>query len=189
MRHSYILITVILALCFCSSEKAQAQSLAVKSNLLYDITGTLNLGGEIKCSDAQSFCLNLSYNPWESGENKKMKLFLIQPEYRKWLNETFIGSFVGIQAHYGLYNFGKSTPFTTVKNNRYQGTAVGVGITYGHQWILSSYWSLEASLSMGYMHLNYKKYEPQEGGALLDKSRSNYWGPTQASVSIVYFIQ
>ena len=67
-----------------------------------------------------------------------MKHILIQPEYRWWLNETFIGSFFGVQAHFAQYNFGGTTPFTTVKNNRYQGNLIGCGITYGHQWLLSS---------------------------------------------------
>ncbi len=30
---------------------ASAQSIAVKSNVLYDLTGTFNLGGEIRCDD------------------------------------------------------------------------------------------------------------------------------------------
>lgn len=72
---------------------APAQSIAVKSNVLYDLTGTLNLGGEIRCDDTHSFNLSVNYNPWNLGENKKMKHILIQPEYRWWLNETFIGSF------------------------------------------------------------------------------------------------
>lgn len=54
-----------------------------------------------------------------------MKHILIQPEYRWWLNETFIGSFFGVQAHFAQYNFGGTTPFTTVKNNRYQGNLIG----------------------------------------------------------------
>ena len=134
---------------------ASAQSIAVKSNVLYDLTGTFNLGGEIRCDDTHSFNLSVNYNPWNLGENKKMKHILIQPEYRWWLNETFIGSFFGVQAHFAQYNFGGTTPFTTVKNNRYQGNLIGCGITYGHQWLLSTFWSLEASISVGYAHLTY----------------------------------
>lgn len=57
-----------------------------------------------------------------------MKHILIQPEYRWWLNETFIGSFFGVQAHFAQYNFGGTTPFTTVKNNRYQGNLIGAAL-------------------------------------------------------------
>ena len=105
-----------------------------------------------------------------------MKHILIQPEYRWWLNETFIGSFFGVQAHFAQYNFGGTTPFTTVKNNRYQGNLIGCGVTYGHQWLLSTFWSLEASISVGYAHLTYDKYGPAKGDALIEKSHSNYVG-------------
>ena len=50
MRHSYLLIIAIM-LTVISSRTASAQSIAVKSNILYDLTGTLNLGGEIRCDD------------------------------------------------------------------------------------------------------------------------------------------
>lgn len=133
MRHSYLFIIAIM-LAVMTPRIAPAQSIAVKSNVLYDLTGTLNLGGEIRCDDTHSFNLSVNYNPWNLGENKKMKHILIQPEYRWWLNETFIGSFFGVQAHFAQYNFGGTTPFTTVKNNRYQGNLIGCGITYGHQW-------------------------------------------------------
>lgn len=189
MKHLYLLAIIVIALCTSLPQKVCAQTLALKNNLLYDITGTLNLGGEIRCSDTYTFNLNVYYNPWESGDNSKKKLLLFQPEVRRWFNDAFMGSFVGVQAHYGLYNFGKSTPFTTVKEHRYQGTLVGFGATYGYQWILSSFWSLEASLSLGYMHLNYKKYYPDKDGLLINKSRTNYWGPTQVGISLVYFIQ
>lgn len=97
MRHSYLFIIAIM-LAVMTPRIAPAQSIAVKSNVLYDLTGTLNLGGEIRCDDTHSFNLSVNYNPWNLGENKKMKHILIQPEYRWWLNETFIGSFFGVQA-------------------------------------------------------------------------------------------
>ena len=168
MRHSYLLIIAIM-LTVISSRTASAQSIAVKSNILYDLTGTLNLGGEIRCDDTHSFSLSVNYNPWNLGENKKMKHILVQPEYRWWLNETFIGSFFGVQAHFAQYNFS--------------------GVTYGHQWLLSTFWSLEASISVGYAHLTYDKYGPAKGDALIKQSHSNYFGPTQIGISFIYFIQ
>lgn len=188
MRHLYLLI-LTSTLCIISSVEAFSQSIALKSNVLYDLTGTFNVGGEIRCDDHHSFQLSINYNPWNRGENKKMKHVLIQPEFRYWLDETFIGSFIGVQAHYAQYNFGGTTPFTTVKNNRYQGNLIGCGVTYGHQWILSALWSVEASLSIGYAHLKYDKYGPAKGDALIEKSRTNYFGPTQLGVSFIYFIQ
>lgn len=188
MRHLYLfLLTLMLSAALPSG--AFSQSLAVKSNVLYDLTGTINIGGEIRCNDQHSFHLGINYNPWNRSENKKMKHFLIQPEYRYWFDETFFGSFVGLQAHFAQYNFGGTTPFTTVKNNRYQGNLIGFGVTYGYQWLLSTLWSLEASLSIGYAHLNYDKYGPAKGDALIEKSHTNYFGPTGIGISFIYFIR
>lgn len=177
----------MFAVAFCNS--ASAQYIAIKNNLLYDFTGTLNLGGEIRCSDTQSFNLSVNYNPWSRKENKKTKFVLVQPEYRWWLNEVFMGGFLGAQAHFAQYNFAGMTPFTTIKNNRYQGNLFGCGFTYGYQWLLSPFWSLEASLSVGYAYMSYEKYGPKKGDALLRKGHAHYFGPTQVSLSFVYFIQ
>lgn len=188
MRHLYLFI-IALALTLLLPGKVLSQSIALKSNALYDLTGTINLGGEIRCDDNHSFHLGVNYNPWNLGENKKMKHLLIQPEYRYWLDETFMGSFVGVQAHFAQYNFAGTTPFRTVKNHRYQGNLIGCGLTYGYQWLLSTFWSMEASLSIGYAHLNYDKYGPGKGDALTEQSHSNYFGPTQLGISFIYFIR
>ena len=76
-----------------------------------------------------------------------------------------------------------------IAHNRYQGNLAGFGISYGYQWIISPQWNLEAGISLGYAHLNYKRYGQSEGAALLEKSSCNYWGPTQAGISIIYFIR
>lgn len=177
------------------------QSIAVKSNLLYDLTTTFNLGGEIRCDDTHTFNLSVNYNPWNFSDNKKMKHFLVQPEYRKWFNEAFAGSFIGLQLHYGLFNFGGMLPWgfgngkmfgienRQIANNRYQGNLAGFGISYGHQWMISPQWNMEAGIALGYAHLNYKRYGQSTGVPLIEKSNCNYWGVTQIGISVVYFIQ
>lgn len=164
----------------------RGQSIAIKSNLLYDLTSSLNIGGEIRCDGTHTFSLSVNYNPWNFKGNKKIKHFLIQPEYRKWLSgEVFMGSFIGFQTHYAMFNFGGILP----ADNRYQGNLLGCGITYGYQWIMSPKWNLETGVSLGYARLNYKNYEQPAGAPLIKKSHYNYWGPTQIGVSLVYFIQ
>ena len=138
------------------------QNIAVKSNLLYDLTSSFNLGGEIRCDDTHTLSLSVNYNPWSFSNNKKMKHFLVQPEYRKWFNEAFAGSFIGLQLHYALFNFGGMLPWgfgdgkmlgvenRHIINNRYQGNLAGFGISYGYQWMISPQWNLEAGFALGY---------------------------------------
>lgn len=194
------LLILILIVCWLPATEACTQTIAVKSNLLYDLTTSLNIAGEIRCDDTHTLNLSVTYNPFTFGDNRKMKLFLVQPEYRKWLNEAFMGSFIGLQVHYALYNFGGMLPWgfkdgkmlgienRQIANNRYQGNLAGFGISYGYQWMISPQWNLEAGVSLGYAHLNYKRYAQPEGSPLIEKSHCNYWGITQLGISVVYFI-
>lgn len=181
-----LIYRIIIFACFLYAPNLHGQSIAIKSNLLYDLTSSLNIGGEIRCDDTHTFSLSVNYNPWNFKDNKKIKHLLIQPEYRKWLSgEVFMGSFIGLQAHYAMFNFGGILP----TDNRYQGNLLGCGITYGYQWMISPKWNLETGVSLGYARANYKKYEQQTGAPLIEKSHYNYWGPTQIGISLVYFIQ
>lgn len=181
-----LIYKMIIFACFLHVSNLYGQSIAVKSNLLYDLTSSLNIGGEIRCDDTHTFSLSVNYNPWNFKGNKKIKHLLIQPEYRKWLSgEVFMGSFIGFQAHYTMFNFGGILP----ANNRYQGNLVGCGITYGYQWMISPKWNLETGVSLGYARLNYKNHEQPSGAPLIEKTHYNYWGPTQIGIALVYFIQ
>ena len=101
LKSIIIAILIISSLC-----KLNCQNIAVKTNVLYDLTSSLNIGGEIKCKGAYSISSIISYNPWTFADNKKMKHLLIQPEFRRWFDEVFQGNFVGIQAHYARFNWG-----------------------------------------------------------------------------------
>ena len=176
IKHGLAIIAFVA--CILPASNLCGQNIAIKSNLLYDLTTTLNMGGEVRCDDTHTISLSLNYNPWNFGGNKKMK-----------------------HLHYALFNFGGMLPWgfnngkmlgienRQIAHNRYQGNLAGFGISYGYQWIISPQWNLEAGISLGYAHLNYKRYGQSEGAALLEKSSCNYWGPTQAGISIIYFIR
>ena len=99
------MLASILLSCLLPASSLYGQKIAVKSNLLYDLTTTFNIGGEIRCDDTHTLSLSVNYNPWNFGGNKKMKHFMLQPEYRKWFSGTFMGSYIGFQVHYALFNF------------------------------------------------------------------------------------
>lgn len=50
-----------------------AQNLAVKTNLLYDASSTINLGTEIGLSPKWTLDLSVNYNGWTFSENKQWK--------------------------------------------------------------------------------------------------------------------
>ncbi|MDR2389019.1 MAG: DUF3575 domain-containing protein [Tannerellaceae bacterium] len=165
-----------------------AQQTGVKSNLLYDITTTVNLGLEVGLAPQWSIDLPVNYNPWDFAGDKKLKHWLIQPEIRYWLCEKFSGHFWGLHVHIGAYNLGGISQLG-LKNFRYEGNLYGGGISYGYQWVLNPRWSLEATLGLGYAYLSHAQYPCEKCATKLTDSTRNYFGPTKAGVSLIYIMK
>lgn len=162
---------------------------AVKSNLLLDLTGSISLGTELKTGERYSFDLSVSYNPWEFNVNKNWKHILVQPEMRYWLCEPFNGHFFGLHGLYAHYNL-SGLPFSEyMRDSRLQGDLFGVGLSYGYQWSLSKRWSIEGSFGVGYMHASYDRYACKTCKDYVGSESKNYFAPTKASLSLIYFIK
>ncbi len=167
-----------------------AQQIAVKTNLLYDATRSINVGAEVGVAPKWTIDLSADYNPWSYSTYNKMKHILIQPEARYWFCEQFNGHFIGIHAHWAKFNVaGIELPFgigNVNSDNRYQGDLYGMGFSYGYQWLLGEHWNIEASLGVGYAYIDYDKYPCAVCGTRLKDGHTNYFGPTKAAISIVY---
>ena len=92
----------MLALLLASVNTSHAQKWAVKSNLLYDATATINLGVEAALGHRVTLDVSGNYNPWKFGD-ARWKHWLVQPEVRYWLCESFNGHF---------FDFTPTTPNT-----------------------------------------------------------------------------
>jgi len=167
-------------------------SVKIKNNLLFDAITiqylNLNLGTEVRLTNKYTLDISLSYNPWTFGDNKKMKHVLIQPEFRYWFNKSFTGHYVGLHAHWAFYNIGNI--LLPVKlEDRYQGWLAGAGISYGYQWKLSSRWSMEANIGVGYANIQYKQYEYPVCGEYIKDGHKNYFGLTKAGITLSYTLK
>ena len=179
-----------LALLFIAGtwNTGQAQEIEEKTNLLYDITTTFNLGLEVGLGPRMTLDISGNYNPWRFHDYR-LKHGLIQPELRYWTCEKFNGHFFGLHGFYGSYNVG-GLPFNSnIRHNRYQGHLYGGGLSYGYQWILNDHWNLEASIGLGYAYIKYKKYPCEDCGEMIKKDHRNYIGPTKAAISLIYIIK
>ncbi len=180
----------ICMLCGFCIPTIYAQELGIKTNILYDATTTPNLGLELGTAPKQTLQLTYSWNPWKFSDTKQLRHWILSPEYRWWFCHRFNGHFLGAHALGGQFNVsGVKLPFgiwKSLRDHRYQGWMVGGGITYGYQWILSKHWNLEASLGVGYLRLNYKKFLCGDCGEELDHRKRNYVGPTKAAISLLY---
>ena len=176
--------------------------LAVKSNLLYNSTTSMNLGVEIGLAPKWTLDISGNYNPWTFSDNRKMKHWLIQPEVRYWLCQRFSGHFFGLHAHYAQFNVGGMLPWgfnsgkmfgaienKDILNHRYEGWLLGAGIGYGYHWILGNRWGLEAEIGVGYARIEYDKYRCAKCGEKLKSGHKNYFGPTKAAVTLIFMIK
>lgn len=172
-----------------------AQDWAVKTNLLYDATATINLGVEKGLSSKWTIDLSANFNGWTFSDNKKWKHWLVQPELRYWPCERFNGHFVGAHLLGGVYNLSNidmdfklfGTDFGELDGNRFEGWMVGVGVAYGYHWMLSRLRSLEGDIVLGYVYSRADKYLcPRCGEQLEDNEPHHYLGPTKAALNLIY---
>ena len=175
--------------------RSDAQDVALKTNLLYDATLTVNIGGEIAVAPRWSVDPSGNFNGWTLDDARRWKHWLVQPELRYWLCSAMGGHFFGIHALGGQYNVGHihnsvkflGTDFSGLTDQRYQGWAVGAGIAYGYSWMLGKHWNVEAEIGIGYAYTKFDVYECAGCGKKTQTDRHhNYFGPTKAAVNIIY---
>lgn len=188
------LLCLICMLVFRPTASVSAQDVAVKTNLLYDATATVNLGAEVGLARQWSFDLSGNFNGW-SVDGHLWKHWLIQPELRYWFCEKFSGHFVGAHLIGGQFNIGHfnlplhflGTDFEQFKDHRRQGWGAGAGIAYGYSWILDRHWNIEAEIGVGWIYTRSDKFECFDCGKKVEKNHvHNYVGPTKAAINLIY---
>ena len=186
---------IISLVCLVMTMVSVSGQLAVKTNVAMDAIAIPNIGAEIGLSKKLTLDVPVYYNPWKQvmwkqQDDKLFKLFMVQPELRYWFCDKFNGHFVGVHAMGGAYNTTgidlPFTPFDDLANYRYKGHFYGGGISYGYQHVLSRYWSIEATLGLGYAYVRYKKYPCEKCTTMKEKGTENYLGPTRAAISLIY---
>lgn len=191
------LVFAVLAL-ISFSLGVNAQSVGLKTNLFYGgYTFTPNLGLEIGLGKRTTLEISGGYNPWnlDGGQlnNKKAVHWLAQMEFRYFFCEKFNGHFIGIHTLGGMYNIGgHELPLLFgegSKNNRFEGSALGAGVSYGYQLVLGKNWNLEFTLGLGYANLQYDKYNYTKCGKNLGSFSRDYFGPTKVGISIIYIFK
>ncbi len=173
---------------------ANAQKVAVKTNLLYDALLTPDLGVEVKLAPQWTLEATGRLNAWAVND-RRWKQWSVQPEVRYWFCQAFSGHFLGAHLIGGQYNFGNlpfnfkflGTDFSVLRDYRLQGWMAGAGIAYGYSWILDKHWNFEAEIGFGWIYTQYDKYKCANCGKKLEaKHPHNYVGPTKAALNLVY---
>ncbi|MBQ9462545.1 MAG: DUF3575 domain-containing protein [Bacteroidales bacterium] len=190
-RIAYVL-AAIAALCGASQHVHAQNRVALKTNLLYDATVTVNGGVEIGLGDKFSLDISGNFNNWILNDGKRWKHWMVQPEFRYWLCERFAGHFFGVHALGGPWNFGflpnsikfLGSDFSVLSNARYEGWGVGAGLAYGYAVVLGKHWNLELEAGAGYIYNQWRGCT--ECGKDGTWTPHNYFGPTKLAVTLVY---
>ena len=173
---------------------AKGQNVGIKTNFVGDGFLSPNLGIEIGIAPKWTLDVTGQVNFWNVN-NHKWKHWLVQPEARYWFCERFAGHFLGFHAIGGEYNFGQikngvkflGSDFTKLVDRRYQGWGAGLGIAYGHAWLLGMHWNLELELGIGWIYTRYDVFPCVECGKKLESDMEHhYFGPTKAAINLVY---
>ena len=167
---------------------------AIKSNLLYDAAANANLGLEFGLAPRWSLDISADYNQWAIREHK-WKHWFVQPEARYWFCEHLVKHFIGLHAIGGQYNIGNiplggfkflGTDLSQLADYRYQGWGVGAGVAYGYAVPMGRHWNMEFEVGVGYVYLDYDKFQCKECGRQIGSGVHNYIGPTKAAINLVY---
>ena len=80
---------LVLLLIGVNVQIISAQKLSLRTNILYNITLTPNLGAEMPIDSVWSAGLNIGFNAWDidKEKNKKWRHILISPNVRKYFGE------------------------------------------------------------------------------------------------------
>jgi len=187
----------IIFSCLSTFSFSHAQSVGLKTNILYLSSSTPNLGMEFSLTPKSTLSLVGGYNALNYPSqirhgvriNSKLHHWLVMPEYKYWFCRSFERHYLGVHAVYSKFNVGGISFIDKLSDDRYEGDFYGGGISWGYQWAFGDRWGLEFSLGLGYLHFNYKKYQCGACGDYKGKYKRNYVGPTKAAISLIYYVK
>lgn len=165
---------------------------AVKTNLLYDLVTAVNVELEFPIGDRFSIAVEDDFPWWNWGPNGKkycFQIWNIGVEPRWWFlrddrRDWLTGHFAGIYAMSGKYDFQWDQKFC------WQGEHWSAGLTYGYALPICKWANMEFSVSVGYLHSDYRHYQPDDDYEHLfrdyyNSGRVTWFGPTKAKISLV----
>ena len=181
--------TLLYLLLLCLPAIAHGQQVAARTNALYWLTTTPNLGMEVALDHRLTLEISGNYNAWTFfPDGMSLRHWLVQPELRFWPCKSFEGHFFGVHGHYGRYNVGQIPFLPGLDTYTYRGKLYGGGVSYGYHFALGRRWGLELMVGVGYTYLEYNKYVCSECAELIGRYRRHFVGPTRLGVSFIYII-
>lgn len=196
LRDIIFLITLLLPLegqaQTATSTSLQAPALSLSTNLLYDVVMAPSLGAEVNLGKNLSLAAHGTWN-WfdDSLLYKHVRIVTGDAEVRYWLTKD-PAQIMRRGHHVGVYGAVYRYDFYFDNKGDQADLNWGGGLSYGYALGLSSHFSLDFSLAVGYVGGKYRTYEHiddeyQHDVWTADKVR-RYVGPTKAEVSLIWHL-
>ncbi len=165
------------------SANLNATGLSLRTNLLYWMAATPNLGVEYRTESGRTgYMVNGGYAPladqyWEHNFGG----WFISPEVRFYAGEHKRG-FLGVTAVYSGYN-------VKLTDTGYQGEMAAAGLSGGYRTVLSRNLDIDFSTAVGYGWFKYDSYNHHDNGSntFVDKGKEQWMvAPIQLGVSLIW---
>ena len=175
-----------------SEVEKKVYSVAVKTNLLYDLATAVNFEVEFPLGKNFSVMFEDVCPWWKWGPNDKKYCFQVWSmgvEPRWWFRrddrrDYLTGHFAGAYGMSGKYDLQWDTKMC------YQGEFWSTGLTYGYAMPVCKWMNMEFSVSAGYLRTDYRHYQPDQDYEHLYRDKykvgtTTWFGPTKLKVSLV----
>ncbi len=165
--------------------------LAVSTNLL--LYGLLAPNVDLDWALARKWTMGagVAYNPFSFGEESSTRFWVARLKADYWFCNRFEKFHIGLHGLYGRFNVGNvNLPLTDAFDDyRYKGWGAGGGIHAGYHIPMGKRWGWDFRLGVGYVYLEYDKYQCEGCDRYLGRYNRHYFGVTDAAISLIFFIK
>lgn len=154
--------------------------ISLRANLLRWATLTPDLGLEWRICPSWGIAVNGSWTSWTwSDKDRRYALWEVAPEIRYYMGEKKAW-YLGAMFKAGQFNY-------KISETGKQGDLMGGGITTGYQLRLNKALTLDFNLGLGYLNVDFEKYEVIDGVRVRRGNETKDWyGPINAGVTLVW---
>lgn len=163
--------------------------MSVRTNLLYDLAMTPNIGVEFHFGKGWAAGANWEYAWWKRDASSFY--------WRVYGGDAYIRKYFGAKSreralsghHIGLYAQSYTYDFELGKAGIISELTYGGGIEYGYSLPVARTLNLDFTVGAGYLGGEYKVYDPIDDHYVWRETRQrHFWGPTKAEISLVWLI-